>query len=145
MKKTIYASIFIAITFITTQSSCVKEKDFPPQPEIEFLKYLSYSKDSADCIISFKDGDGDIGVGTDTSYKPDFILKYFYKNTAGLFVHLDDPTTPTVADTLFYTYRVPNITPDGQYKSLEGEIKAKLRVAPLYHTCLLYTSDAADE
>ena len=36
-------------------------------------------------------------------------------------------------DTLFYSYRVPNITPDGQYKALEGTIKARLRSAPLYY------------
>ena len=49
----------------------------------------------------------------------DYIFKPFDAN----------PATPQI-DTLFYSYRVPNLTPDGQYKALD---------------CLLYTSDAADE
>lgn len=135
MKKIILPLFLFGVILVLTQTSCVKEREFPPQPSIEFKKYVVYKRDSADCIISFKDGDGDIGIlSGDTISPDDFVLKYLYKdNVTGVFKPFDvDPATIPI-DTLFYSYRVPNITPNGQYKSLEGEIKAKLRTPPLYH------------
>ena len=59
-------------------------------------------------------------------------MKYLYKGSDNLFHPFDaNPATPAF-DTLYYSYRVPNITPSGQYKALDGEIKAKLRAAPIY-------------
>jgi hypothetical protein len=117
----------------TVLLSCVKEKNFPPEPKIEFVSYKTYGVDSADCTISFRDGDGDIGIlEGDTSSKDDYQLKYLYQGTDGQFHPFDMIDSTTAMDTLFYSYRVPDITPDGQYKSLEGQIKAKLRSSPVY-------------
>lgn len=127
-----YIIFILAGTFLFV-TSCVKEKTFPPEPHIEFIKYIKYGNDSADCIISFKDGDGDIGIkDDDTITKDDFIMKYLYKGTDGLFHPFDIVDTTAVMDTFFIPYRIPYLTPDGQYKALDGEIKAKLRVPPLY-------------
>jgi hypothetical protein len=113
--------------------SCVKEKTFPPEPEIEFMRYEKFGNDSANCIISFKDGDGDIGIlEGDTAADDDFRMKYLYKGSDGQFRPFDAIDSTSQMDTLFYSYRISDITPDGQYKALEGEIKAKLRAAPLY-------------
>lgn len=133
MKHFKYIFIVSAVVaFVAT--SCVKEKKFPAQPSIEFVNYVKYSNDSADCIISFKDGDGDIGIlDGDTVSDDDFKLKYLYKGTDGQFHPYDAIDSTSVMDTLFYSYRVPNITPEGQYKALEGTIKAKLRSQPLYN------------
>ncbi|MBA3971270.1 MAG: hypothetical protein H0X46_03865 [Bacteroidetes bacterium] len=127
MKQLKYLAATLILAAIVL-SACVKEKDFPTTPVIIFKKYDSYTTDSADCVITFKDGDGDIGVLEDDSASPnDFRLKYLYKDTTdGVFKHLDDPAT-VAADTLFISYRVPNLTPEGQYKALDGEIRAKLR------------------
>lgn len=116
--------------------SCVKEKNFPVVPVIAFKEYLSYNNDSADCIITFKDGDGDVGIEEGDSTSPnDLKMKYLYKDTTdGLFKPYDEIIDTTgVMDTLFYSYRVPNLTPDGQFKALDGEIRAKLRAAPIYY------------
>ncbi len=59
-------------------------------------------------------------------------MKYLFKDTDGLFHPYDYDNTNTTFDTLFYEYRTPYLTPDGQYKALDGEIKARLRSAPLY-------------
>jgi len=133
MKKLKFIFLISAITLLYI-TSCVKEKNFPPEPKIEFLKYVKYGLDSADCIISFKDGDGDIGIKQgDTITKNDFMMKYLYKGLDGEFHPFDlIDTTPAVMDTFFISYRIPYLTPDGQYKALDGEIKAKLRVPPLY-------------
>lgn len=132
MKHFKYISLFSLVGLILV-SSCVKEKNFPPEPEIEFVSYTAYGIDSADCVISFKDGDGDIGIlEGDTAAKDDFKLKYLYKGADSQFHPFDMIDTTPEMDTLFYSYRVPDITPEGQYKALEGQIKAKLRSSPVY-------------
>lgn len=114
-------------------SSCVKEKNFPIEPAITFKSYNTFGgDDSADCIIKFKDGDGDIGV-QDGDTATDLEMKYLYYDTTDLQFHpMDSSLADTTFDTLFYRYRVPYITPDGQYKALDGEIKVKLRAPPIY-------------
>jgi hypothetical protein len=131
MKQITYISLGLLLT-AGIFSSCVKEKDFPDEPIIEFKEYISYNADSADCVIKFKDGDGDIGLLTGDTIA-DLRMKYLYKDTStGIFMPYDYILTDTIFDTLFYEYKCPNLTPDGQYKALDGEIKAKLRAAPLY-------------
>jgi hypothetical protein len=131
--KLIKYTLFLLFTGAFILTSCVKEKSFPPEPAIEFIRYQQYGSDSADCVIGFKDGDGDIGIMEgDTTAKNDLQMKYLFKGTDGLFHPFDAIDSTAVMDTLFYSYRVGDITPEGQYKALEGEIKAKLRSAPLY-------------
>lgn len=127
--------VIIALLGTSILLSCVKEKDFPVTPVIAFKQYFKYSNDSADCVITFKDGDGDIGIKPeDTSSPNDFTLKYLYKDTTdGQFKPFDAIDSTSAMDTLFYSYRVPNLTPEGQYKALDGEIRAKLRAAPIYY------------
>jgi hypothetical protein len=123
----------LALTAALMLPSCVKEKNFPPEPQIEFLRYQKYGSDSADCVITFRDGDGDIGLTDgDTVSANDFQMKYLYKDSAGVYQPFDAIDSTAAMDTLFYSYRVKDITPQGQYKALEGEIKAKLRSHPLY-------------
>lgn len=134
IKYILLSCVFSA--FILT--SCVKEKSFPPEPKIEFVRYQKYGTDSADCVISFKDGDGDIGISDGDTASPDnFRLKYLYKGTDGNFHPFDAIDSTAAMDTLFYSYRVKDITPKGQYKALEGEIKARLTshpiIFPLHH------------
>src|ERR1035437_6478181 len=124
--------LFCILLFGVSITSCVKEKNFPVVPSIEFKEYLKYSLDSADCIIKFKDGDGDIGVLPGDTV-PDLKMKYLYKGSDGLFHPYDETVGTFQFDTLFYPYRVPNLTPDGQYKALDGEIKIKLRASPIYN------------
>ena len=126
-------ALFLLIAL--TISSCVKEKEFPTTPAIKFLYYSAYSPDSADCVISFTDGDGDIGIlEGDVTTPNDYQLKYLYKDTIdGIFKPFDSNLTTPAMDTLFYSYRVPNLTPEGQYKALDAEIRAKLRAAPIYY------------
>ena len=123
---------FVFLILAAGLNSCVKEKNFPVEPAIEFKNYVLYGHDSADCIIKFKDGDGDIGV-MDGDTVPDLRMKYFYFDTVSMaYQPYDQTVADTTFDTLIYTYLIPNITPDGQYKALDGEIKVKLRAAPIY-------------
>jgi hypothetical protein len=129
----------ILLISVLAVTGCIKEKNFPPQPIIEFDQFINYVGknnvvDSADCIIKFQDGDGDIGLAVnDTFSKPNLRMKYLYKGKDGLFHPFDAIDSTTVLDTMFFDYRIPNITPDGQYKALDGTIKAKLRTSPVFY------------
>lgn len=114
--------------------SCVKESNFPTRPVIKFESFELFGNDSAKCIISFTDGDGDIGFSdNDTTANSDLKMKYLYKESDGKFYPFDANSGTTEFDTLFYNNRVPDITPDGQYKALEGKIEVKLTSAPLFN------------
>lgn len=137
MKQLSYLVLFI---ILASGAGCIKEKKFPPEPIIEFQDFINYISprstiDSADCIIKFTDGDGDVGmVEGDTISPPNLRMRYLYKNlTDGKFYPMDAIDSTTVLDTLFFDYRIPNLTPDGQYKALDGTIKAKLRTSPVFY------------
>jgi hypothetical protein len=129
--------LLASIPGIMLVSSCVKEKEFPKTPLIVFKQYINYGPaDSADCIILFKDGDGDIGrKGEDVSNPNDLKMKYLYKDPVdGEFKPVDDDNNPVNGmQPKYYDYRVPYLTPDGQFKALEGEVRAKLRAQPIYY------------
>jgi hypothetical protein len=132
--KPLFQNIILVILIGILITACVKEKQFPPEPVIVFERFDLYGHDSANCFITFKDGDGDVGIAQNDLNSPDDLkMKYLYKDTAsGLFMPVDSSFGTAQFDTLFYSYRIPNITPDGQYKALDGEIKIKLRSSPLF-------------
>jgi hypothetical protein len=116
----------------TVLYSCIKPEQVSPIPNIKFKSFIKFGLDSADFTISFKDGDGDIGLdpqdtfppyntGTETYYN--LFMKYYFKKTDGSFVAYYNPNTN---DTLVFKYRIPDITPIGQNKTLDGDIKVKL-------------------
>ena len=129
--KSLYSILFVFLFLSIAFISCVKEKNFPIEPSIGFKEFVNYNIDSADCIIIFKDGDGDIGaIEGDTI--PNLKMKYLFKGSDGQFHPYDQTPGTSQFDTLFYTYRVKNLTPEGQYKALDGEIRIQLRASPLY-------------
>src|SRR6476620_4549648 len=102
MKLYKYIFLFAAVISLT-QASCVKEKNFPVEPSIGFVSYQKFGSDSANCIISFKDGDCDIGIMEgDTVSENDFQMKYLYKGSDGAFHPFDAIDSTAVMDTLFY-------------------------------------------
>jgi hypothetical protein len=123
------ALIFPAFFCLLFCSACVKEKNFPAEPQISYLGYKQFEGDSAECLISFKDGDGDVGV-PESDTTNDLVMKYLYKGADGVYHPFS--INDSVFETLFYGYRIPDITPRGQYKALEGTIKAKIKSHPLY-------------
>ncbi len=138
MKRFFYF-LFLLILISTTYISCVKEKLFPVEPSIEFKQFNKFSANAvltrAECIIKFKDGDGDIGG--DSTGIPELKMVYLgdsvnqdpqsvnYGKLTGIFVPHDQNTTAGF-DTTIYYFRPVDITPKGQYKALEGEILIKM-------------------
>lgn len=108
-------------------NGCQKKEQFPPEPKIEYLSYLG--TDTTDLngntihngllTFGFTDGDGDIGLEehqTEPPYDANmYIFQFGIHNGLSIFI-----------DTL--TFRIPYVTPEGQNKSLKGEIDIDLDI-----------------
>lgn len=106
-------------------SGCLRTEEFPTEPVIVFKSFAHYG-DSSSITISFTDGDGDIGLDqgdTLAPYNPASLWFHnffvdIYKKQSGAWVE-QELAIP-------YYYRVPNLTPAGQNKALEGDIAVAL-------------------
>jgi hypothetical protein len=141
MKKA-FGFVFIFVCLICLAvPSCKKEQNFPITPVISFKQFSKFShasvQDSATCTINFTDGDGDIGLDqfdTVAPYNPKsryyydmYLVYYWLDQTSNTWKVYNKNLSDTVhIDTLQYTYRIPNLSQNGQKKSLEGEIKVHL-------------------
>jgi hypothetical protein len=128
--------LFVAFFFLIIVQACDKEPAFSPVPEIKLIDFTQISnsnqKDSIGILkIGFTDGDGDMGLSPYDTLPPyqvqgdfyyNFVVKYFEKQQ-GIWVEV---TTLPDGNPLINSARIPNITPTGQRKALEGEISINL-------------------
>ncbi|GAB4318974.1 MAG: hypothetical protein Kow00127_11080 [Bacteroidales bacterium] len=115
--------------------SCSTEEVYPVIPEISFEEFvLLYNPQSGInergvLKISFKDGDGDIGLyqnETEPPYDYNLFIRYFeIQNGDTTEVLLIDPVS---GDTANFNARIPLLTPEGHNKSIKGEIEDTLFV-----------------
>jgi len=143
MKHFAAVVILVSVSLTVFFSGCKREVTFPPEPAITFKEFKKLGNDSAQIIISFTDGDGDIGLAQDDTFPPhnngskdyyNFFMRYYYKDTNGNFVpYLAYLNTDTVLDTLDFNYRVPYLTQNGQKESLTGDIIITMQPFPIYY------------
>jgi hypothetical protein len=127
----IYTLTFIV--FFVVLAGCLKEEEYPIVPEIKFEDFILLLNTQTGIIergvlrISFKDGDGDIGLNqNDTAPPYDFnlIIDYFeIQNRDTVRVYQVDPVS---GDTSTFNARIPILTPKGSDKSIKGEIEDTL-------------------
>ena len=103
-------------------SACLKPEEFPPEPIIRFKEFKTFG-DSAALVISFTDGDGDIGLGQGDTFPPFDEMPYIFN----LFVEYEELQNGEWVrfEGFQFPYlhqRVPVLTPTGQNKTLEGDI-----------------------
>ena len=130
-------SCFIAaISGLLFLSSCMKKETYPDIPEIAFQNFTTefdtgkYAKRGF-LTISFKDGNGDIGLRTDQTNPPfnpgsiyyyNYIIDYYEKQN-GTFVKIAlDPS---------YNARIPYLTPNDLNKAIKGIIVDTLMLNPM--------------
>ena len=131
MKKKRYkfSLLFLVILFGSVFISCHKDRNYPIEPVITFKDYIKYGNDSADFMINFTDGDGDIGLDKADTFPPYDTSSIYYNN---IFLHYQYKDSLGYHDfnvsgsPLEYNYRIPVITPFGSDKSLNGEIHVRL-------------------
>ena len=112
-------------------SGCIKPEAFPDEPQIVF-KSLEQFTDSASFIVSFTDGDGDVGLSSGDNAPPFDSGSTYYHN---LFLEMDtlyQGVWTRVQFSLPLRYRIPRITPTGQNKALEGEIAVNIAPWPIF-------------
>ena len=98
-------------------SSCKKKEKYPVEPEISYKQFDKFGADSAHIIISFTDGDGDIGLTQSDTVEPylfNFYTKYFQKKN-GVFVEKVLPIP--------LNYRIPILNTRSKPHSLSGDIQ----------------------
>ncbi len=136
--KTTAKILFILIIVITI--SCRKHETYPVVPAIEFSKFLlevntNTGKTERGVLeISYKDGDGDIGLNPSDTFAPynfgspyyyNMIIKYYEKQN-GIFKEvplLAWDTDSLRYDTLTFNARIPNLTPTNGNKNIKGIIQ----------------------
>lgn len=98
---------------------CLKREKYPDEPIIT-LEKLAFPGDSTVITIGFTDGDGDLGLNEGDTFPPYAPGSAFYYN-----LYFDPERRVNGAWTpvdLPYYYRFTPITPEGQDKSLKGEM-----------------------
>jgi len=132
-----FTKILLLIGLITALSlSCEQNEKFIDTPQLTWRKadfrFLGDSADNrrvVDLTVYFTDGDGDVGredeSNSDTCNKLDYdafldrydLFIYYYEYVNGSYVEI------LPADSCFPFHNIlPNLTPRGQNKTLEGEI-----------------------
>lgn len=105
---------------ITLYYSCVKKTTYLLTPEIAFksFTYFPNTNDSAMMVITYKDGDGDIGKETGDSTK-NLYMNYYYKDTITQ-KYVAYYSTATDSLKTGYTIRKPDVSYKG--KPISGEV-----------------------
>ena len=130
-KSIIYSLVFTVM--LAVSAGCLREEEYPIIPEIKFEDFILLLNTQSGIIergvlrISFKDGDGDIGLyQNDTAPPYDFnlFIDYFeIQNEDTVRVYQVDPVS---GDTSTFNARIPILTPRGSDKSIKGEIEDTL-------------------
>ncbi|HRH02084.1 MAG TPA: hypothetical protein PLI68_05080 [Bacteroidia bacterium] len=109
-------TVFIWLLAALVCAACKKHNSFPVEPEISFKGFEKFGADSAHLIISFTDGDGDIGLSQSDTTEPylfNFFTRYYQKKN-GVFTEKILPIP--------LNYRIPILYSGKKSKSLEGDI-----------------------
>lgn len=157
MKKGLILLFATAILF----TGCKKDNQDPQPPVIEFGGWNYKEKDAngndvvVELIIKFKDVNGDIGTKDDEKeyieslncdYQKDDLSLYYEENKNGVYVinYIPIPQPDTLFDINCNTvavrydsiapedfYAAPFIEPEGNNKSVEGEINCRIEIVSL--------------
>ena len=116
---------------VLTLAGCFPKEQFPVEPKITMKSFEQFG-DSASLTISFTDGDGDIGLEPSALQPPYDTGSTFYHNMFLEYEELQNGVWVRPALAIPFYYRIPNITPVGQNKVLEGDIAVALKPWPVF-------------
>lgn len=133
MKAFSKIQLFLPIIVFAVLFSCKKPETYPIEPTIAFGSFTKIQnvlgKDDKGILkISFIDGDGDIGLAPEDTLAPynlgstyyyNFFIDYYEKQN-GVYTKVELPMTNNS--------RIPVILPDGETKSVKGDIEVELNI-----------------
>lgn len=128
MKTTVSTYLIWILLIVGLFYSCKEKDEYPVIPEIEFDQFVKLWNpqlmiyERGVFVISFKDGDGDIGLNDSDIEAPyDFnLLINYYELQNG------DSVRVVISDSNEFNARVPVLTPLGSIKSISGTIEDTL-------------------
>lgn len=130
-----YLFLVLFVSGLLFFTSCIKKEIYPDIPQIEFAGWQSvfdtgqFPKRGI-LAITFKDGNGDIGLNPADTFPPfnkqgDYYYNYvfiYYEKQMGTYVKIDlDPP---------FSARIPILTPDNPNKAIKGIIVDTLALNP---------------
>lgn len=133
--KTKYHTFIIILAVLF--SACTQKEEFPVEPSIEYMSFLKIYNPSQELFdrgvlkISFKDGDGDIGLYDDETEEPydyNFIITYYELQNGEEVEVVPSWYNPATDSVEYFNFnaRIPILTPSGANKSIKGEIEDTL-------------------
>jgi len=128
-----------------TVSSCLTAPDYPDTPSIEFEKITSQrvtdssgTYDRVKITVSYRDGDGDLGLNTGDNTDPDYQPPYQYLNPDNTLNKFYDNyflqaqrrnTAGTFEDLSFnYNSRFPRLMPEDRNEPKRGDLSFDLNL-----------------
>jgi len=99
--------------------SCDKDKNYPNEPFLEFKSYEEIPGDSLNMTCTFRDGDGDIGSAF-IDAQNGFVCPGASDVSQGYQEMIDGEWVDREVDADFC---ILSLTPQGQDKTLEGEVQ----------------------
>ncbi len=121
--------IFLLVLVGITLNSCFKKEEYPLVPAVSFSDFIIFGdNDSAQILIDFTDGDGDIGMlDSDTLPPFNFDGNHYYN----LFLHYyekDDEKgwvkgKDFDGNPIIFNFRLHPVLPYSQSKGIQGTIK----------------------
>lgn len=129
MIKKLSKILFCPLLAILLLQGCGKGKKFNTTPHLEWrgAEIVDSEGNRREILLTtyFTDGDGDIGRETTDSPcdvdSYDFLIRYFEK-VNGSFKEIQPKSMTPPDDCQPFHNVLPNITPEGQNKTLEGEL-----------------------
>lgn len=124
-------SFLVFVFAILIFSACKDATEYPIEPVISF-KSLTAETDangntsSATLVISFTDGDGDVGSDESSALDNFFVTGFLKINNVWTEIVFPDSST--------LNGRIETLTPDGRNKSIRGDISFQTTAFPLHQT-----------
>ncbi|HYG16607.1 MAG TPA: hypothetical protein VEC12_12700 [Bacteroidia bacterium] len=139
MRFRVYIKLFTAVLVAATAlHSCKPEESYPPTPELTFESFDKIKRENGkDSIVTlhltFRDGDGDIGLTSQDSFPPFAYGQPYFYNLLVDFYSIENGvekklTSPFIVpdslyrDTVQYHQRINNLTPEGRNKAIKGRL-----------------------
>lgn len=121
----------LAFGAILCIASCIQFQKFPPEPYIAFVSFNKIPTgtgidDQGTLTVSFTDGDGDVGLDEDQTEPPYDTSSIYYYNIFIKYFEKQNGQYTEVELSPSNNGRVPNLTPEGEQKALQGNISVDL-------------------
>jgi len=115
---------------VSSLSKCRRPDCEDTRPSIEFKDFIQFQDSSGKLLIGFHDCDGNIGLDDGDTLPPYDLAGGYYYNLKMEYYEMNNGTWEKILLSIPFYYRIPLIEPDGNNKTLDGEIAVD--ISPWY-------------